>query len=182
VTDDRLNDVVYGFETRLKDRLTTDPTLLEDLVRFDPHEGRFDDPVMLGQQAADMLLASTVWSRAVGPVYDTTHVAQMLGVTRQAIAERVNSGSLLALHGRRSRMYPTWQFESFGDTFEVVEIVGWLLSTWRALEPEVEPLTIAVWANSPSEWLGGDTPAARIAEHDKAVVEAAEATARQRTR
>ncbi len=179
-----IDDLVYGFHARLKDFAEQNPGLLDNLVDFDPESGRYDDAIALGGRAADMLVAPALWRNAVGKVYDTAALAQMLHVTRQAIASRVNARTLLAVPGRRSRLYPVWQFEVLdGDVIDVRRVVPLILRAWLDVEPEVEPLTIAAWANAPSEYLDGRRPWELIVEgDDDAVLEAVEATANQRTR
>jgi hypothetical protein len=176
-----IDDLVYGFHARLKELVERHPEALERLIRFEPAEHRYDDAVMLGRRAADLLVAPVLWSEAVGSVYDTAKVAELLDVTRQAIAQRVASGAILALPGQRSRMYPTWQFE-WGAPCTVNPLVQQVMRTWVQIEPTIDPMTVAAWANSPSEYLDGRRPSEAIEKHDEAVVWAAQAAAHQRTR
>ena len=118
----------------------------------------------------------------IADVIDTTELASLLGVTRQAIASRVKSGTLLALPGRRSRLYPTWQIDVEGR--EVLPAVAALLSEWRRIEPDVEELTIATWATTPNALLDERAPADLIGDDDAVagVLRAARAAADRRTR
>ena len=164
-------DIVHHFEMRLKE---LDPELWEAIGDTDGAE--------IGRRAADWVVAPVRWRIAVGDVLDTRQLAELLDVSRQAIASRVSSGSLLALPGRGTRYYPAWQLDA--SQHQVRPLVAELLRTWRRIEPDVEPLTIAAWATTPNELLDDRPPAEVIASEDAddAVVHAAAAAADRRTR
>ena len=79
--------VIDGFV----ETLTTDADLLRE---FDAHDAK-----RLGPRAASQVLAAARWSQVVGDRLDTTRVTRLLGVTRQALAKRQQTGSLLGLPG-----------------------------------------------------------------------------------
>jgi hypothetical protein len=164
-------DLAYAFETRLKE---LEPELWEAIGEGDVAE--------IGRRAADWVVAPVRWRIAVGDVLDTSQLAELLNITRQAIASRVASGSLLALPGRGTRYYPAWQLDVANH--RVRPLVAELLRTWRRFEPDVEPLTIATWAMTQNELLGDRSPAEVVAaeDEDEAVVHAAAVIADGRTR
>jgi hypothetical protein len=131
-------------------RLIEDPDMFEKL---DEAEAR-----RIGIAAADNALAASHWAQVVGDRLDTSAVTQLLGVSRQALAKRQTSGSILGILGNGTTWYPTWQFDSEkGDARpEIRDIIG----AFRDRLDHVEPLVIASWATTPQdEDLDGLTPA-----------------------
>lgn len=113
---------------------------------------------ILGTTAADDVLAAVRWSSVVGDRIDTSEATRLLGLTRQALAKRQRSGSLLGLPGNRTTWFPTWQFDLVAKRIrpEVRELVG----AFRDRLSDVDPFVIAAWAWTPQEEdLGGQTPA-----------------------
>jgi hypothetical protein len=166
--------IVRAFETRLE-QLSHDKAVWEALQSGDA------DLAERGVRAAEYAVAPFIWSRAVGDRFDTTELAEILSVSRQALASRVASGSLLALPGRGTRWYPSWQVDIAKR--EVRPVVAKVLAAWRALEPDVDPLVIATWATSPEDLLDDETPAMLIeagGSNDR-IVDAAGAVAGRRT-
>lgn len=86
----------------------------------------------------------------LGPFYDTTGVSRWLGITRQALHQKVKAGQLLALTtGDGQRLYPAWQFSPDGRP-----LTG-LVDLLRVLNPAAaDPWTVAVWLTRPVEELG----------------------------
>lgn len=128
----------------------------------------------LGRLAADQVIAGARWSQIVGDRIDTTTASDLLAISRQALAKRQASGSLLGLPGHGTTWYPIWQFDIEAETIrpEVRDIVG----TFRdAVGADVDPYLIAAWAAaeqaedlegaSPANWLisGRDVRALREA-------------------
>jgi hypothetical protein len=102
-------------------------------------------------------------------------------VSRQAIASRIETGTVLAVPGRRSRLYPTWQLDFLQREVrpEAVE----LLRAWRAIEPDVDPITLAAWMGSPNADLDSRSPAELLLQGRlDEVVAAARARAEARVR
>lgn len=83
----------------------------------------------------------------LGPFYDTAGVSRWLGVTRQALHQKVKAGQLLALTtGDGQRVYPAWQFSPDGRP-----LTG-LVDLLRILNPAAaDPWTVAVWLTRPLE-------------------------------
>lgn len=109
-----------------------------------------------GRGAARHAVAPIVWRSAVGDVWDTSKVTELLGVSRQALAQRIQSRTLLGLRGRGTTLYPTWQFDA--ERRAVRPIVAALLAEFRNAQG-VEPWTVASWATTPQTELRGNTPA-----------------------
>lgn len=125
----------------------------EVFEKMDPVEAK-----RLGEAAANQALASARWSNLVGDRLDTTQVAELLGVTRQALAKRQASGSLLGLPGHGITWYPAWQFDTLAREIrpQVREIIG----VFRDHLGDFDPLLLASWAATPqSEDLNGISPA-----------------------
>lgn len=96
-----------------------------------------------------------LWAGLVGPFYDTTTTAGVLGVSVSAVRGRRARGSLLAMRtGSGAWVYPVWQFQD-GQVLpglgRVLRILG---------EGDVSAWTIAGWLRSPEVELGGRTPLA----------------------
>jgi len=61
---------------------------------------------------------------AEGGTVTASQVAEILGITRQAVDKRRRAGQLIALSiGRRGYAYPLWQFETTGKTLAGLESV-----------------------------------------------------------
>jgi len=117
-----------------------------------------DEAARLGRSAAEQVLAAARWSQVVGDRLDTTQVARLLGVTRQALAKRQHTGSLLGLPGDGTTWYPTWQFDTDEGCIrpEVRDVLG----AFRDRLDEFDPLVVAAWATTPQdEDLASETPA-----------------------
>lgn len=87
----------------------------------------------------------------LGPFYDTAGVSRWLGITRQALHQKVKAGQLLALTtGDGQRLYPAWQFAPDGRP-----LTG-LVDVLRVLNPAAaDAWTVAVWLTRPLETSGG---------------------------
>ena len=86
-----------------------------------------------------------------GGALSSEQVAEVLGISRQAVDKRRSSNQLLALtQGRRGYSYPSFQFED-GKTIKGLEEV---LSQLKALDPWMQ----MVFFTSTNERLDGKTP------------------------
>ena len=89
--------------------------------------------------------------KMAGGVLSSEQVAQVLGISRQAVDKRRSSNQLLALtQGRRGYSYPAFQFQD-GKTINGLEEV---LAQLKALDPWMQ----MVFFTSENERLGGKTP------------------------
>jgi hypothetical protein len=112
-------------------------------------------------QVADQLAAALPASRHaydlhLGPFYDTTGLTRWLGVSRQALADRVRRGSLLACRTEEGHLvYPAFQFDGSGAIRQglapLLKIFtghdGWLVATWLVTA------TDALEGSSAMDWL-----------------------------
>lgn len=138
------------------------------------------DLIIRGPWRAKWNLTAVAWSRIVGDRLDTSEVARMLGVTRQALAKRQRSGSLLGLRGRATTWFPVWQF----DTRErcVRPVTADVIAAFREHLGDVDPVLVASWATTAQdEDLGGATPSEWIEsrpDHRRLIESAHRAAAR----
>lgn len=84
----------------------------------------------------------------LGPFYDTTGVIGWLGISRQALHQKVKSHQVLACTtGDSQRVYPAWQFTTDGRP-----LVG-LPQVLHALLRATDPWTAAIWLTTPVDRL-----------------------------
>lgn len=84
----------------------------------------------------------------LGPFYDTAGVTGWLGISRQALHQKVKTHQVLACTtGERQRVYPAWQFSTDGRP-----ILG-LPQILRVLLPATDPWTAAIWLTTPADRL-----------------------------
>jgi hypothetical protein len=152
-------EIAEGFRQELELIAAADPDLLDDVLRREKEE-RGDLGLNLGRRMAHAAVASARWRRAIGDTVDTTELTRILGVTRQAIHQRVDTAALLAVPGQRSSLYPLWQIDV--EAGEIRPAASALWRAWRAIDPETSPLTLAAWAASGSDDLAGASPAELI--------------------
>ena len=127
----------------------------------------------LGRRGAEGALAPLIWGEAVGERWDTTETAELLGVSRQALHDRVKRHTLLGVPGRGVTWFPIWQFDL--ACRQVRPVVAETLKVFCRLPQRLQPVEVASWARqsrpeldglSPADWIAGGRP-------DKAVVAAA---------
>lgn len=117
----------------------------------------------VGRNAADDAVASLRWSTVVGDRIDTTAVTRLLGISRQALAQRLAAGTIHGLPGRRTTFYPTWQFDF--DAGDVRSETAQILGEFRGrLGRDVDQLIIAGWMSTPQSELHGVTPIAWVSQ------------------
>jgi hypothetical protein len=104
---------------------------------------------------------------AAGGVFSSERVAELLGITRQAVDKRRAQNQLVALtQGRRGYGYPAFQFAD-GKTTEGLEEV---LKALKAFDPWMQ---LAFFV-TPNDRLGGSTPTQALrASHRSDVLRAA---------
>ncbi len=89
---------------------------------------------------------------AEGECASSEEIAEMLGVTRQAINQRRQRGKLIGLsRGKGKYIYPLWQFTNTGKTLSGLEVVLEKLS-------EVDPWTQVTFFLNPNLRLENKTP------------------------
>lgn len=115
--------------------------LLEDLKQAEPLAPAF----VRGIQARRRLIEEN------GGALTSDQVAQIIGISRQAVEKRRSGGKLIAIStGRHGFLYPVWQFDKSGTLEGLQEVLA-------VLEPHDEWMrTIFFVSNNPR--LGGRTP------------------------
>ena len=132
------------------------------------------DAIKIGNDAAEAAVSALAWSDAVGERYDTSQVCRMLSVTRQALAQRQQKGSLIGLPGNRTTWCPAWQFDV--RTRRIRSVVPDVVAAFREHLDPCSSAVIAAWATNPQpEDLAGSTPAdwIRQGRNEQMVVTAA---------
>ena len=131
-----------------------------------------DDLLRLARRGAQATAAPMLWAEAVSERLDTHAVTLLLGVTRQALGQRVAADTLLGIPGQGTTWFPTWQFDVRRQPVRVRPVVAKVLAVWRdALGSRCDPLLIAGWAAAsqfgelrvddlsdatPAEWISRD--------------------------
>ncbi|MGH8982200.1 MAG: hypothetical protein ACRDWE_14480 [Acidimicrobiales bacterium] len=144
-----------GFSGRLAELLTQDERIAEAFERLTD-----DEAVALGRRAAEDVLAPLYWAGVIGDRWDVQHASKFLDISRQALYKRVRGGSALGVRGQGTTYFPVWQFDPKERI--VRAIVAHIIDAFSVADPDVDPLVIAAWANTPNEQLDGLTPAAWI--------------------
>lgn len=132
-------------------------SLVSDRLRSAAHRVDSEaDAHQLADRIASVLPAENPAAEAIGPVFQTSDLTTWLGVSKQAIDNKVRRRDLLALKTSDGyRIYPDWQFDEHG---KVLPGVG---ESIRALtEGGMDPWTQAMWFRGKTSALGG-TSAAR---------------------
>jgi len=114
----------------------------------------FGDPATLAEKMAASLPASHIYNDISGPFYDTAGLTRWLGVSRQAVHQKVAKHALLACPtADGGTVYPAWQFLPGGATIPALAEV---LSTLA--EGTEDAWMLALWMQAPSDLLGEDRP------------------------
>jgi hypothetical protein len=101
------------------------------------------------------------YDEPLGPFYDTTGLVSWLGVSRQAVADRVRRGTLLACRTQDGHLvYPAWQFARDGAVRPgVVEAVG------EFARRGADGWSTALWLTTPSDVFGGQSAVDYLVVH-----------------
>jgi hypothetical protein len=124
------------------------------------------DPEALGSptEVARRMVATipqpSPWAKVLGPVYTTGGVRALLGgITRQAVDDRVNRGTLFALTtADRHRVFPAFQFD------EKSEPLDGLAEVITRLRPLADEWMIASFLTQPAGELEGRSPVVWLRE------------------
>jgi hypothetical protein len=146
---------------------------LRALETDDVSDEMLDDAHRAGERFA----AARRWAQLTGDRVDTATLRRRLGISRQALHQRVAAGTVLAVPGAATTWYPTWQFHATdGAELEVRPVAAAILQHFRdQLGDQLSPLTIVGWAATQQPELEGLTPADWVANdrHDAPVLAAA---------
>ncbi|MGH3562625.1 MAG: hypothetical protein ACRDTN_12710, partial [Mycobacterium sp.] len=114
----------------------------------------FGDPEDIANAMVAALPLGHVFDDISGPFYDTTGLTRWLGVSRQALHQKVARHAILACPLEDGGVvYPTWQFLDSGAT---IPSLAEMLATLA--EGTDDAWMIALWMRAPNENLGGDRP------------------------
>ena len=134
-----------------RDRLDTLPNHLLDSLR--PGQAEH-----LGGRVVGAALAPKIWADVAGERFDTAQLVQMLRITRQALAKRVISGTLLGLPGKGTTFYPTWQFDLSAEPVRIRRSVAAAFAAWVQEMGSLNPHAVASWAQTRQPELHDLTP------------------------
>lgn len=114
----------------------------------------FGDPEKIADAMEAVLPFGHVYDEISGPFYDTAGLTRWLGVSRQALHQKVARHSLLACPlAEGGSVYPSWQFLPSGATLPALGEVLSELSTGTD-----DPWMVALWMQAPSAHLEGHRP------------------------
>lgn len=115
----------------------------------------FGDPEQIADAMVAALPLGHAFDQITGPFYDTSGLTRWLGVSRQALHQKVARHALLACPlDDGGVVYPTWQFLDNGATVPSLPDV---LATLT--EGSDDRWLIALWLRAPSDDLDGAGPA-----------------------
>ena len=120
----------------------------------DPHE-------LAERMAATLPVAAHPFDVELGPFYDTTGLSRWWGVSRQALADRVRRGTLLACRTADGHLvYPAFQFARDGGVRPgIAEAVAVFARAG------VDGWTAAVWLTTASTAFDGDSAVDHLVVH-----------------
>lgn len=111
----------------------------------------FGDPEEIADAMVAALPLGHVFDEIAGPFYDTSGLTRWLGITRQALHQKVSRHTILACPlDDGGLVYPTWQFLDSGAT---IPALGEVLATLCG--GTGDPWMAALWLQAPSDQLGG---------------------------
>lgn len=134
---------------------------IEELARQGRSLRSLGEPDDLAAKMVAALPSAHPYDTSLGPFYDTNGLNQWLGVSRQALADRVRRGTLLACRtSDRHLLYPALQFGRTGQVRPgIVDAVG-ILSRAGA-----DGWAIGTWLTTPSPAFGGESAVDHLVLH-----------------
>jgi hypothetical protein len=164
---DPLTRLEEGLRLGLSD-LRADERTIDVLERHGPEE-----LVAAGRRAVRAAVAHFVWNEAIGPMLDMGEVGDVTGDGRQAVAQAVDAGTLLAIPAGTTRRFPVWQFDT--ENSRLRPVVSEIIRAFREADKHLEAVVIAAWVTKANQDLGGISPAQWITDggDDSPVVTAA---------
>ena len=123
--------------------------LHERLGGVSSEDARQLDPAWIAAAMLSAMPAAHPFER-LGPFFDTAGLVSWLGISRQAIHQKVAARQILApTTADDQRVYPAWQFSPSGT------MLPGLVPVLKVLLAATDPWTAALWLTAPSEVLGG---------------------------
>lgn len=125
--------------------------------------------VQAARRAGLLAVASTAWTNALGPLFDSGQVREILGsVSRQRVDELLRERRLIAMKTQANRwVFPAFQFHDGHQPPAALASAFWQLA-----ETAMDPWSAAAWCVSPSSHLDGHTPAQVAGEQPDLVARA----------
>ena len=116
---------------------------------------------LVAERMVAALPAQHPYDEPLGPFYDTTGLVSWLGVSRQAVSDRVRRGTLLACRTQDGHLvYPAWQFARDGAVRPgVVDAVG------EFARHGADGWSTALWLTTPSDVFGGQSAVDYLVVH-----------------
>jgi hypothetical protein len=154
---------VQDFRSGLLQALTREvDSRLDEISRRGGDVTTLGDPVDLAERmVASLPVAAHPFDVELGPFYDTTGLSRWWSVTRQALADRVRRGTLLACRTADGHLvYPAFQFARDGSVRPgIAEAVSVFARSG------VDGWTAAVWLTTPSPVFDGDSAVDHLVVH-----------------
>jgi hypothetical protein len=153
--DDFRRELLEHVDAAVSRRLAT-------VVRRGGDPSELGEPAELAERMAAALPdAAHPLDVELGPFYDTAGLSTWWGVSRQALADRVRRGTLLACRTADGHLvYPAFQFSRDGAVRPGIADVVAVFSRHR-----VDGWTAAVWLTTPSPVFEGDSAVDHLVVH-----------------
>ncbi|OBI56028.1 XRE family transcriptional regulator [Mycobacterium sp. E787] len=120
----------------------------------------FGDAEAIAEAMVAALPLGHVFDEVSGPFYDTAGLARWLGVSRQALHQKIARHALLACPlADGGVVYPVWQFLESGAT---IPSLGEVLTTLA--QGTDDAWMMALWMRAPSDQLDGERPSEWLRE------------------
>jgi hypothetical protein len=145
------------FAADVLDRVAKDlEVLMEEVEAAGVEPGALGTPAEVARRMVATIPQPSPWAKVLGPVYTTSGVRALLGgITRQAVEDRINRGTLFALTtADRKRVFPVFQFDASNEPLDG------LAETVAPLRPHADEWMIASWLMQPAAELNRRSPVA----------------------
>lgn len=118
------------------------------------------------RRAGLLAVAATAWESALGALFDTTNVRDLLGgISRQRVDELLKEHRLIAMKTNAGR----WAFPSFQFRDGQAPPASLATAFWQLSDTALDPWSAASWCVSANSHLDGRSPAAAAAENPEQV-------------
>jgi hypothetical protein len=149
------------FAAEVLDQVARDlEALMEEVEAAGVEPDALGTPSEVARRMVATIPQPSPWANVLGPVYTTGGVRALLGgITRQAVDDRINRGTLFALTtADRKRVFPSFQFD------ERNEPLDGLAEAIAPLRPLADEWMIASWLKQPAGELDGRAPVVWLRE------------------
>jgi hypothetical protein len=134
--------------------------LMEEVEAAGVEPAALGTPAEVARRMVATIPQPSPWAKVLGPVYTTGGARALLGgITRQAVEDRINRGTLFALTtADRRRVFPVFQFDDRNEPLDG------LAETVASLRPHADEWMIASWLLQPADELNRRSPVAWLRE------------------